>query len=338
MTIHSICFAGLSRDEQGQVEAAFREANAGQRWQLASESEAAVVVVDMDSMYGQMSLMKALSNGKVVVALTAGGRVDTDYRLDRPVTAAGIARLLADIGAATPAAPAPEAPADAAPTPAPVAVAEPVAAPAPAPVPAPQPEPEPAPAAAPAPPADPRLADFLRPGVLAGPVRVQLEGAPPLVIDPAGQVYLSGQALKPLAPYATADIRESDLAPVDPGQLPALASELGGSHPLSRLAWLLALAGHGGQLAPGHGLNDRYKLLKWPQTEREFPRHFRIATVMMKGPALLTEIAELSGVPLPEVCDYVNAALAAGVAEAEQTAPSEPEAAKGGGLLGRFRR
>ncbi|WP_295362225.1 hypothetical protein, partial [Arenimonas sp.] len=212
----------------------------------------------------------------------------------------------------------------------------PVAAPAPAA--APQPEPEPAPAAAPAPATDPRLADFLRPGALAGPVRVQVEGAPPLVIDPAGQVYLSGQALKPLAPYATADIRESDLEPVDPARLPALATELGGSHPLGRLAWLLALAGHGGQLAPGHGLNDRYKLLKWPQTEREFPRHFRIATVMMKGPALLTEIAELSGVPLPEVCDYVNAALAAGVAEAEQTAPSEPEAAKGGGLLGRFRR
>lgn len=329
MTIHSICFAGLSRDEQGQVEAAFREANAGNRWQLASESEAAVVVVDMDSMYGQMSLMKALSNGKVVVALTAGSRVDTDYRLDRPVTAAGIARLLAEIEAGTPATPepAPEAAAEAAP--APVAAAE----PAPAPAPEPQPEPEPA-----APSAEPRLAAFLRPGALAGPVRVQVEGAPPLVIDPAGQVYLSGQALKPLVPYATADIRESDLEPVDPARLPALAAELGGSHPLSRLAWLLALSGHGGQLAPGHGLNDRYRLLKWPQTEREFPRHFRIATVMMKGPALLTEIAELSSVPLPEVCDYVNAALASGVAESDQPVASEPEAAKGGGLLGRFRR
>lgn len=337
MTIHSICFAGLSRDEQGQVEASFREANAANRWQLASESEAAVVVVDMDSMYGQMSLMKALSNGKVVVALTAGGRVDTDYRLDRPVTAAGIAQLLADVEARTPATPEPApqvepepAPA-AAPAPAAVAAPEPVSAPAPAP-PA-EPEPAPGPAVA-----EPRLANLLRSGAITAPVRVQLEGAPPLVIDPAGQVYLSGQALKPLAPYATADIRESDLEPLDPARLPALAAELGGSHPLSRLAWLLALAGHGGQLAPGHGLNDRYKLLKWPQTEREFPRHFRIATVMMKGPALLTEIAELSGVPLPEVCDYVNAALASGVAEAEQPAASEPETAKGGGLLGRFRR
>ena len=337
MTMHSICFAGLSRDEQGQVESAFHQANAGKGWQLASESEAGVVVVDMDSMYGQMSLMKALSNGKVVVALTAGARVDTDYRLDRPVTSAGIARLLAEIEAGAPARqPEPE------PEPAPAqepaaAAAAPVAAPEPSPEPAPAPAPEPEPEPEPVVQAEPRLAAFLRAGALSGPVRVQVEGAPALVIDPGKQVYFSGQALKPLLPYATADINEADLQPVDPAELPALATELGGSHPLSRLAWILALGGHAGSLAPGHGLNDRYKLLKWPQTEREFPRHFRIATVMMKGPALLTDIAEQSGASLAEVCDFVNASLAVGVAEPDLPLPSEPEPAKGG-LLGRFRR
>ncbi|MDY0021111.1 hypothetical protein [Arenimonas caeni] len=340
MTMHSICFAGLSRDEQGQVEAAFAQANAGNRWQLASESEAGVVVVDMDSMYGQMSLMKALSNGKVVVALTAGARADTDYRLDRPVTADGVATLLAQIEAGAPSPtpePAPEPEPVAAPVveaaPAPVAAAEQVPEPAPAPAPVADPIPEPEPA----PQAEPRLAAFLRPGALAGPVRVQVEGAPALVIDPANKVYFSGPALKPLLPYATADIHEADLQPVDPATLPALASELGGSHPLGRLAWILALGGHNGSLAPGNGLNDRYKLLKWPQTEREFPRHFRIATVMMKGPALLTDIAEQSGASLAEVCDFVNASLAVGVAEPDLMLPSEPEPAKGG-LLGRFRR
>ena len=109
MTTQSICFAGLSRDEQAGIEAAFRQANAqhGNRWSLANENEAAVVVVDMDSMYGQMSLMKALSNGKVVVALTAGGRVDADYQLARPVTAEGIVALLSQIEAQAPATPAP---------------------------------------------------------------------------------------------------------------------------------------------------------------------------------------------------------------------------------------
>lgn len=330
MTTRSICFAGLSRDEQASVEAAFKQANAAHRWALANENEAEAVVVDMDSMYGQMSLMKAMSAGKTVVALTAGGRVDTDYQLARPVTAEGIATLLGQLESQAPpvaAEPAPEAE----PAPAPVAAAE------PAPVPEPSPAPEPEPIPAPEPPADPHLADYLRPGALSGPVRVQLADAPALVLDPGKGVYLGGATLKPLLPYATAIIREGDLEPVDPAQLPALATELGGSHPFHRLAWILGLGGHNGSLAPGYNPNDRYKLLKWPQTEREFPRHFRIATVMMKGPALLTEIAELSGASLAEVTDYVNASLAVGVAEPDVVAPSEPEAPKGG-LLGRFRR
>ena len=107
--------------------------------------------------------------------------------------------------------------------------------------------------------AEPRLADYLRPGALAGPVRLQLTGAPDLVLDPATQTYLSGAALKPLAPYCTAIIRESDLVAVDPAQLPALSAQLGGSQPWARLAWLCALTGGNGALAPGYGPNDRYK-------------------------------------------------------------------------------
>ncbi len=331
MTTRSICFAGLPRDEQATVEAAFKQANAADRWTMANENEAEAVVVDMDSMYGQMSLMKAMSNGKVVVALTAGGRVDTDFQLSRPVTAEGIATLLAQLESQAPPVTADPEPLK---TEAPVASA---AASRPDPEPAPPPAPEPEPEPEPAPPADPRLADYLRPGALTGPVRLQMGDAPAIVLDPGQGVYLGGATLKPLLPYATAIVHPSDLEPVDPARLPALATELGGSHPFSRLAWILGLGGHNGGLAPGYNPNDRYKLLKWPQTEREFPRHFRIATVMMKGPALLTEIAELSGASLAEVADYVNASLAVGVAQPDIIAPSEPEPAKGG-LLGRFRR
>jgi hypothetical protein len=347
MTKHSICFAGLSREEEAEVVSRFKQANArtGNRWLVTPETEAAVLVIDMDSMYGQMSLMKAIGTGKILVALTASGRAETDYVLQRPVTADALVALLERIDGA---APAPAAKA-----------AEPVAAPAPpppAPAPAPTPvaaAPVPAPAATPAPsprvtseqpafvpparPAEPRLADYLRPGALAGPVRLQLAGAPDLVLDPATQTYLSGASLKPLAPYCTAVIRESDLAPVDAAQLPALSAQLGGSQPWARLAWLCALTGGNGALAPGYGPNDRYKLLKWPQTEREFPKHFRIATVMMKGPANLTEIAEQSGVSLAEVIDFVNASLVSGVAESDVPAPASAGPDKGG-LLGRFRR
>lgn len=357
MSKNNICFAGLSREEEAQVTAIFQQANArtGNQWTLTPENAAGVLVIDMDSMYGQMSLMKAIGSGQILVALTASGRAETDYVLTRPVSADALAGLMASIDGRAPAAAAPapapsQAPAPA-PTPPPAAAApEPVAAPAPTPVvaapvakaaPAPA---EPAPEAAePTPeparpqPAEPRLADLLRPGALTGPVRLQLTGAPDLVLDPGSQTYLGGAALKPLLPYCATIIRDGELHPVAAADLPAIAASLGGSQPLSRLAWLCALSGGNGALMPGFSPNDKYKLLKWPQTEREFPKHFRIATVMMKGPASLTEIAELSSTPLGEVIDYVNACLASGVAEPEGAAPVPVDAGKGG-LLGRFRR
>ena len=347
MTNQSICFAGLSREEEAEVVTRFKQANAqvGNRWLVTPETEASVLVIDMDSMYGQMSLMKAIGSGKILVALTASGRAETDYVLQRPVTTEALVALFEQISSGVPAeavAPAPVA--AAAPTPDPVP--EPVAAP-PAPVSAVE---------APAPVAtsprvtseqpaftptarqpDPRLADYLRPGILTGPVRLQSPGAPDLVLDPASQTYLSGSALKPLLPYCSSVIRENDLVPVAPADLPALATQLGGSQPWARLVWLCALAGGNGALAPGYGPNEKYKLLKWPQTEREFPKHFRVATVMMKGPANLSEIAEQSGVPLAEVIDFVNACLVLGVAEPETAVPVTADAGKGG-LLGRFRR
>ncbi|PZO09674.1 MAG: hypothetical protein DCF27_05425 [Lysobacteraceae bacterium] len=345
MSKQNICFAGLSREEEAQVAAIFQQANArlGGQWTLTPENAAGVMVIDMDSMYGQMSLMKAISSGQVLVALTASGRAETDYVLTRPVTADALADLMARIdGHPVPAPVAAPASAES-PTPA----SERVTAPQPAVAAAPAVEQVAAPVASAAKPAptaalphqaETRLADLLRPGALSGPVRLQLTGAPDLVLDPAHQTYLAGTALKPLLPHCAAIIQETDLHAVSAAELPAIAASVGGSQPWSRLAWLCALSSGNGALMPGYGPNDKYKLLKWPQTEREFPRHFRIATVMMKGPANLTEIANLSTTPLGEVIDYVNACLASGAAEPDAVAPAANDSAKSGGLLGRFRR
>ncbi len=335
MTTLSVCFTGLSREEEAAVVSCFKQANArlGNRWLATPESEASVLVIDMDSMYGQMSLMKALGTGRVLVALTASGRAETDYVLQRPVTVDALVALLGQIDLDTPepelVAPQPETHAQ------PTAVPPLASAPA-----APATAPEPAPALAPAAalPAHSRLADLLRPAALAGPVRLQLPDAPELVLDPATQTYLGVAALKPLQPYCSASFAAADLAPVPASDLAGLATRLGGSQPWSRLAWLCALTGGNGALAEGNGPNEKYRLLKWPQTEREFPKHFRIATVMMKGPANLLEISQASGASLAEVIEFVNASLATGVAEPETAALAGPDTGKSGGLLGRFRR
>jgi outer membrane biosynthesis protein TonB len=231
-------------------------------------------------------------------------------------------------------APAPVAAAPApAPTPAPVA-AKPAPAPAPA---APGPKPATAPAPAPAAPAGAAgesLLAWLTSGRLRG--RVRLRGAEPLFIDAEQRQYYGPSALKPLAAYFDKNPSAADFEAVDDKSWAAAIAPLGEAMPLVRLVWFGSLlAGHGA-LAPGYDPQRRYQMVKWPQTEREFPKHFRIATVMMKGPATLAEITEASGVPASDVADFVNANLATGFAEPESE-PDPAEPAKAGGLFGRLR-
>jgi hypothetical protein len=110
----------------------------------------------------------------------------------------------------------------------------------------------------------------------------------------------------------------------------------GGGQPTTRLVWLGALLAGNGQWLGGDAAT-RVRLAKWPQIEREFPRHFRIATVMMKGFATIDEIALQSGAQSTEVADFANASLAVGHAEVEApAAPTATPETAGGGLLGRF--
>jgi hypothetical protein len=173
------------------------------------------------------------------------------------------------------------------------------------------------PATPPARPAELPLGDYIRSGQLSGPVSMQLPGAPMLVLDPATQTYAGGNQLKPFQAYADAVVKADSFEPVAGDELDVLMSKHGGRQPWARLTWFCALQSGKGRLQIGVDPNAKFKLSKWPQTEREFPKHFRIATVMMKGAATLNEIADQSGAPLVEVIDYVNASLATGFAAVE---------------------
>src|SRR5690606_3886935 len=326
------------------------------------------IVVDMDSMYGPMSWLRLHASGKRVVGLTSAMRTQTDFRLGRPFSADSMTALLEEIAgeaatagaagvdaaAASPSAPAqtpaqpeaaaaspaPAAAAAAAPAPAaePAATATPLAAEtveAPAAAGAPEPEPEPA---APAATTPTTLFGWLTSGRLRGRLRYARPSGPTLLIDADAPAYHGPAALKPLAPYFEGEVAQDDLQPVDAAAWDQEAGAAGAAQPLARLVWLGALVSGQGRLLPGHDPQARYQLNRWPQTEREFPRHFRIATAMMKGPATLDEIAATSGIAVEEITDFVNASLATGVAEAVAEPPPEPAApARGGGLLGRLR-
>lgn len=331
MARQGVCFTGMEPDEREALHALFRAANdvLGERFVLTDEAAADVLVIDLDSIYGQMTWLKARHGGRTIVALSSGTRADAGLSLARPVSAEAIAGVLRELQApdAAPAAPKPL------PASAPTAPAAPVAQ---APAPEPEPAAEPESLSVATPPRVPRLGDHLEPGALNTPVRVVRAGVEALVLDPVTRVYFGPAALKALLPYCHGDMPADELVELEPAQF-AQVVKAGGAQPMARLRWLFALVSGEGRMLPGYGLDERYSLSKWPQIEREFPKHFRIATAMMKGPATLDEIAALSSSPLNEVIDFVNASLVSGFAQVDRAPTADAEPTTRGGLFDRLR-
>ena len=356
---------GMDSKTEAEVQAAFKAANAetGNQWTLVEGDEAYYVVVDMDSLYGPMSWLRLHAAGRKVVGLTSVDRNQTDFRLPRPISASDFSVLLSEIAVDAPveAAAAKAAAAAAAPVPAiepvvtkveaapqPAPIREPESAPEPLPVPEPEPIPEPEPKPAPEPepepliqvPADRGLARWLLAGGLERRVRLQRGDGPVLLVDPRTRVWHGPVTLKPLAAYFEGSLQLEDFTTPDAAAWESEAAAIGAAQPLSRLQWLGGLLAGRGALLPGLDPDGKYRLLKWPQTEREYPKHFRIATAMMKGPASVSEVAEASGVAREDVADFVNANLATGYAQSMSDVPPEPEAPAtkpAGGLFGRMR-
>lgn len=366
---------GMDAITEASLKAAFAEAGMrmGGRWPLVSEQDASHVVVDMDSMYGPMSWLRLHGAGKVVIGLTSSQRTQTDFRLGKPFTTESVAQLLQEISPAETASPhgvtpapaprdqlpeeipssppgeevaapdqrfsaamaatldtpsAPPAPAEEAPSaspPAPSATApvmEPVLA-------------TPAPHAAATASRERTLIDWLAPGQLRGRVRLLRDGVS-VLIDVEQQQYFGPATLKPLTPHVEAPLQPEDFVGLDAAAWTRESSGMGAAQPLARLLWFCALQIGRGRLMPGFDPAGRYRLLKWPQTEREFPKHFRVATAMMKGPATVDELAAACSVSTEEVADFVNANLATGYAEPYREPAPEPEAPRSG-LFGRLR-
>ena len=357
---------GMDPATETALKAAFSEANQrlGGTWQLLPDTQGDFIAVDMDSMYGPMSWLRLHASGKTVIGLTSAPRTQADFRLAQPFDAGSVAQLLNELaprpegsaadapgGTATPSpaglTPAPQPrdelpeehpqPVDEAFTaqtteevgnsprePASVAVAQVVPA-------APSLQPHTPPAADPEP---GTLAEWLASGRVKGRVKLERDGVA-LLIDTEQRQYYGPAALKPLGPHVGSVLQRDDFTTVADWETQAAAQ--GAAQPLARLVWFGGLLAGNGTLMPGFDPQARYQMLKWPQTEREYPKHFRIATAMMKGPSTLGEIAEASGVPEADVTDFVNASLATGFADIEHLPEPVVEAPKSGGLFGRLR-
>ncbi|MCB1568635.1 MAG: hypothetical protein KDI69_07485 [Xanthomonadales bacterium] len=365
----SVFFTGMDSFDAEQLTALFNDANrrAGNHVSLSKDQgSATALVIDVDTLYGHMTWLGAQNSGQTLVALTSGATASADYVLHRPVTMEAMRAVVNELGkghGAAPKASAVEAPA-AQPTPSiekPAPTAHPATAPSiradeaakastnkpeivvpssaaasPA-----QVDVVPAAIAAPVPPAKPRerrLIDVLLAGDLAaGPHKLELPGLPVLALDLGQKVFLCGSGIKPFLPHTKPTLTADAWQPLSGAEFSALRKSMGGTQPLSRLIWLAALGGSESVLHDAEP-DARYKLTKWPQIEREFPKHFRIATAMMKGYFTPEEFAQQSGATVEDVREFIAASLATAHAEVEPKAPSDdatPSPPRG--LLGRLR-
>ncbi|MHB8679493.1 MAG: hypothetical protein ACYC7G_07135 [Rudaea sp.] len=305
-------------------------------WRLHAGDDAELLLIDVDTVYGHMDWLRA-HNSRLVAVLT-GHAQDDEYELvlHKPLTVDNLVQVLDRVTALTEDGPEAASAVAAAPAPAPKkAAAKPMPAAA-----APMPAPVPAPAPAPELPKERRLHDWLADNTLAAAVRIRNAGAPDLVLDPGNKTYYAEGNLRALAAHCGRTIAHEELHEVSPVELARLQAS-GKGQPYLRLVWLSHVLGSSGHPASGIDVNAKYKMSRWPQIEREFPKHFRIATVMMKQPATLGEIAEQSGATLGDVVDFTNAYHAIGYIEIEGAAvaaeTSTPRDTGRGALLSRLK-
>lgn len=286
MTHHTLALSCFSDVDAAAVSRCLgdREHALTDRWTLTDEAAADVVLVDIDSVCGHMAWLKAGNAGKRTVAYSDNGAPHEDGPLlDKPLTAAALSGVLQELESVI----APRQPHTAA---APAEVAASTAA-------------APAFANAPTPIHAPRtLGELLRSGNVDSPLRASA-GDISLVLDPVRDAYHGDSPLKALAPLLALPMEA--LQPLDAAALTAARAEQP-MQPLARLLWFAAICATPGALPPGIGAESELRLLRWPQIEREYPRHFRIATAMMKQPGTLAAIAATSGASEAEVADFVR--------------------------------
>ena len=354
----TLAFAGLEPDDLTDFRRVFGKLRSqlGTDWRLVESDDADLTVVDIDSIYGHMDWLKLTGSGmRAAVYTSAQYAKESDLVLFKPLAADNLADILNAVAAEqghteggsqtpqqTPAAEleleaaAPEAAVASAPSesvappePAPAVLAA-AEAPAPAGMDKPrdvhavksassepaaleshEPEPETAVDEDTA-----TIGEWLLRGKFSEPVRM-LAGEDVWIVDPDREAYYGPATLKPLSQVldqTTADLQLVNVTVLE-------RARKGQAQPLARLRWYAGLVSSPGKLSPALQAGTRFGLARWPQIEREFPRHFRIATAMMKQAGSVAELSAISGAP---EADFVNASHAVGIVN-HDGAEAEPQ-------------
>jgi hypothetical protein len=180
------------------------------------------------------------------------------------------------------------------------------------------------------------LRAWLEEGLLRGPARITIGKAPSLVLDPKNKVAHATTGLRALEPYCHARWPLRDWQPLTTPEL-AEVRESTQSHSYARLLWLHVLVHSGGNLASHLDPGGSYRLKHWIEIDKDFAKHFRIASAMLQ-PMRLHEIAASSEASMADVFDFVNAGDAIGLIEWTPRVRRDEAVPAPTSFLGRLRR
>lgn len=315
-TTHTLCLIGADDSLHARIATLLGEQaqRLRSRWRTTERAAADLLLVDAESVYGHMDWLREKANGRLVAACAEQVEAyQGELCLPKPVLAADLVALLNRAGAQLAAAGV---------APAEHVAAETIAAPAP---PAPIP-----------PPAAISLLDLLDgPAAVHQRTRLAADGRPTVLLDPAARSWYAEGGLKSLGAWCSPALAPDDIRTLSASEFTAASAELS-AQPYARLIWLGHLLRSGGRLDARLDPTARYKLAAWPQSEREFPKHFRIATAMLREAATLEEIAGHSSATPADVADFVNAYHAVGYVEVVAAAPAAEATQRG--LFARMRK
>ncbi len=319
MVTYLLALCGFDEDETARIEALLAQLQSvsGNRWQPGDLSSADLVLVDTDSVWGHMDWLRMQGSGRHLAACShARPRHDDDLAIQSPVTVVALQALLARAESVIQP---PSISASSASTPTSHHVSKPfrplpftdnrllkdsnvtTAVPSTGDV-------KSAPVASITASSNTSLGSLLHRGKLSTAFQITLQNQY-LTIDPnTEQFWTDAASLKPLVPLLALPLDRCTRP--DTEKLEALRKTKG--QRLARLKWFAALIQTPGVLPSGIGATTVLHMDRWPEIEREYPRHFRIATALMRQPGTVNQIAQRAKVDETDIIDFVRAYQAIG--------------------------
>lgn len=181
------------------------------------------------------------------------------------------------------------------------------------------------------------LVHYLGQGALGGPARIELDDAPPLVLDPKLEVFHAEADLAALAPYCGASLPRSAMKSMTSTDLAAVRASAPG-RPYRDLHWLCTLLAGDGRLGAQLDPGGSFRITAPMEVAADFHAHGAIAAAMQE-PRRLHEIAAEASAAMGQVFDVVNAYDAVGLLQWTPRPPRHApttDAGSQGGLLSRL--